>query len=154
KGTFWPPLMNLYRCTRHGEIGIPNEAQWKDFDTTGEEVFDKLLAKRVLQKDHYRAWIDPWALLDSMAYMWLLQREFPKQQAKYPLRTYFDDMFLEEAKASSSVPWNYYQFGVDEKKRITALAAEHFKTFDKLPFGKNEKTPTYNWDEFRMWHHR
>ncbi len=144
KGTLWTELVTLYRSTRQGP-------GWNDADS-GHTVLEKLITTKTFFKSHYRE--EPWVKSDTSSYPWLIQREFQKQDAKFPVGTYFDDMYVEEETAAKYMDFSYFNFGRDEKKRIRNMAAGFFKDFERLPFGYSDKAPQYTQDEFWRWHYQ
>ena len=143
-GTLWPEVFTLYRSTRQG----PN---WNDPDS-GAEVIEKLIAKKTFFKAHYRE--EGWVRCDTTSYPWLIQREFQKQEPKFPVGNFFDDMYLEEETGAKYLDYSYFNFGRDEKHKVRNLGAQFFKDFERLPFGFSDKTPVYTPDDFWRWQYQ
>ncbi|MCX5661804.1 MAG: tetratricopeptide repeat protein [Planctomycetota bacterium] len=121
KGPINTTLFEWFRGTRRG-------AGWSDAKA-GEDLLSLLIEKKTLvtQAD-YR--IHP---SGAATYMWLVTNEFAGLSTKYPVQTYFDAMFLEEANASKYLDWSYFNYGRDDKKAITNGAAKLMGDMAALP---------------------
>ena len=143
RGEFSPQLFDWFRGTRIGD-------RWGDRDL-GVEVMDRIVEKRML--DDHPGYRPKDARSATATYMELIDDEFPSLKKKYPLGTYFDDMFVEEAKRTRHLDARYLQLDRSEdNQKVLNAAAEVLATFDTLPF--DEDGPRYAPAEFWEWHAR
>ena len=133
KGQFSPKLFDWFRNTRIGR-------NWNG-GKVGQDVLAKVIDKRLFHKSGYRA--DPSNRSATTSYMRLIRHEFPNLDAKYPIATYFDDLFVEEARKSGYLDRSYWEFGRDEKKKVMAVAAKLLAS-DRLPLGPDDVEGTYS----------
>lgn len=123
KDKFAPALFEMFRGTRMGD-------NWSAKDR-GEAVLAALIEKRALERSPYR----PHDSLRSAtcSLQWLIRNEFPRLNEKYPVERFFDDLFVEEAGRTKLLDWRYWDFGLDEKKKVVNAAARLLQTYDVLP---------------------
>ncbi|HRR83181.1 MAG TPA: hypothetical protein P5118_23600, partial [Planctomycetota bacterium] len=123
KDKFAPALFEMFRGTRVGD-------NWTAKDR-GDAVLVALIEKRALERSSYR----PHEAVRSAtcSLQWLVRNEFPRLNDKYPVERFFDDLFVEEAARTKVLDWRYWDFGLDEKKKIVNAAARLLQTHDTLP---------------------
>jgi TolA-binding protein len=125
KGRFEPDLFSRFRSLRKGQ-------GWSE-STAGKEVLAKLIDTKAFVVHGQR--------LDSTSatvfYQQLIQGEFQALAKDYSVATFFDDMFVEESKASGWLDPAFLSFSSDEKLKAATLAAEIFSAADGLATGPN-----------------
>ena len=141
KGQVWPTLLDWFRGTRRGR-------NWRD-DKLGLDVMAKFIEKKALHNSPYR----PAAAVYSAtgAYMWLIRQEFYALNAKFPIDSYFDDMFIAEARKTGYLDASYWDNGKDTQKKVANFAAEMIRKMDRLPFGYNDEEKAYPGATFWTW---
>jgi hypothetical protein len=141
-GRFAPVLFQYFRNSRRGEKG---------FEDVGNDVCEKLITSRVLLgKDWYP---DSRVHSAAGAYQWLVREEFKGLQSKYPPGSAFDDLFVEEARATGYLdPFYWYGQGMDYKYKVVRLAAELLLTREAPPVGYDGRKPLCaSRDEYLLW---
>jgi len=63
-------------------------------------------------------------------------------------------MFVDEARKTGYLDWEYWDYGVDEEKRVVNAAADLLQRHKKLPFGYNGEEVTYERSDFWNWQTR
>ncbi len=142
RGQFCPKLFNWFRDTRIGKNWNGGKA--------GADVMARVIEKRLFHKSGYRA--DRSDLSATTSYMRLLRQEFSALSGRYPVETYFDDMYVEEAQKKGFLDWGYWEFGRDEKKKVVAAAARLLAR-DRLPVGSDDAEGTYSLRTLDRWMH-
>ncbi|MBM4030351.1 MAG: tetratricopeptide repeat protein [Planctomycetes bacterium] len=156
KGRFSPFLFDAFRGTRQGD-GWTAPQQ-------GESVMAAIVEKRAFailpQGPNLR---DVPTRSATCTYQWLIRNEFPRLNDKFPVERYFDDMFVEEANRTKYLDWRYWDFGLDEKKKVVNAAAKLLQGFDTLPsfsssssspIGSDADGPVYSRGDFWNWQAR
>lgn len=118
-------IFDLLRSTRRGN-------GWTD-SKLNEALLAKMIESKVLLGSGYRPtgerrYVDG----DVTAYMYLIT-EFPGLAAKYPVATYFDDLYVQQAQSSGYLDHAYWNYGRDESKKVANIAAKLLAGMDKLP---------------------
>lgn|GEM_PF-801729 len=134
-------LFSWFRGTRNGR-------GWRDYGT-GLDVMAKLVERKTLLRHDCR----PRDAKRSVTwnYMRLLVHEFPSlHRGEYRASTYFDDMFIEEARASNRVDWRYWDFGHDKEFKIRTYVAELLQASQTVQFG----APFDSAEDFWRWSDR
>jgi tetratricopeptide (TPR) repeat protein len=144
RNQFDPFVFELFRATRRGN-------RWSE-PGAGLDVMERLLQKKTLSSTAWRP--SPGAHSATVSYMWLIANEFPRLRDKYPLETWFDDMFVEEALKSGYLDAAYWQFGRDTQRKIVNAAARVLAQLDSAPLGYDERAPAYTRELFLDWHAR
>ena len=139
KGEFSPTLFNWFRGYRVGR-------NWKG-GKAGQDVFIKLMEKGLFQKAGYR--VHSSYKSATTTYMWLIRNEFPELAEKYPLETYFDDMYVAEAKQAKYLDWSYWDYARDTKGKIARATAELLSA-NELPMG-DDREGTYTMPTLMRW---
>ncbi|MGB2824543.1 MAG: hypothetical protein WBF17_26445, partial [Phycisphaerae bacterium] len=142
RGQFSAKLFNWFRDTRIGRNWSGGKA--------GADVMAKIIEKRLFHESGYRA--DRSDLSATTSYMRLVRQEFPTLSSKYPVETYFDDMYVQEAQKKGFLDWAYWEFGRDEKKKVVAAAAKLLSQ-DRLPLGTEDTEGTYSIRTLDRWMH-
>ncbi|MBM4040948.1 MAG: tetratricopeptide repeat protein, partial [Planctomycetes bacterium] len=144
KGQFSPFLFDCFRGTRQGD-------GWNAHQQ-GEAVLAAMLEKRALDASSYR----PHESVRSAtcAYLWLIRNEFPGLSGAFPPARYFDDRFIEEASRTKYLDWRYWDYGLDEKKKVVNAAAKLLQGFDALPLGYDAQGVEYSRSDFWNWQAR
>lgn len=142
KGQFWPELFGDFRMTRSGR-------NWKEHGS-GEAVARKIIEDRVFEKTDYRPGGS--ARSATVATMWLIRSEFPGLNKQFPVATYFDDMYVAEAKKTGYLDYRYWDFGRDENKKIVNAAADILAGYERLPLGYGDSEVRYSQQELEDWH--
>ncbi|MFW6162841.1 MAG: tetratricopeptide repeat protein, partial [Planctomycetota bacterium] len=141
---FSPTLFEWFRGTRRGD-------HWRA-QGGGEEVMARMIETRALHKSDYRPYDEvPSA---TVSYMRLIREEFPELRDQYPLESAFDEMFVEEARTTGYLDWEYWDYGVDEEKKVVNAAAELLQRHQALPFDCNGEEVTYARSDFWNWQTR
>ncbi len=138
KGQFSTDLYTWFRGTRRGN-------RWTG-GKRGQDVFVKLMEKRIFQKANYRGHATGSATVN---YIRAIQHEFPELAKTYPTTTAFDDMFVAEARAARFLDWSFLDHTRDTKGKIAAVAAEILSAGD-LPIGV-EREGTYSPRTLQRW---
>ncbi|MBM4143935.1 MAG: tetratricopeptide repeat protein [Lentisphaerae bacterium] len=132
-------LRDLFARNQHSPTvfdwfrGVRKLAQAMDADL---DILETLLTRKELLADNP----DRVVLLMS-----LVRNEFPKLAEKYPLETWFDAAFVENARQRRYVDRLYFEYGGrDEKGLVLQAMAEIFQGYDRLPFGYDGGTVVYN----------
>lgn len=141
RGQFCGRLFDLFRGTRMGK-------GWNG-GAAGEDAMAKVIEKRLFHASGYRA--APQSLSATTSYMRLVKYEFPTLAKKFPVATWFDDMFVAEARKAKFLDWSYWEYGRDEKKKVAAAAARILAAQDRPPMGFDDRTPCYTLDTFNQW---
>ena len=144
KGQFSPFLFECFRGTRTGDNWSAKER--------GEAVMAALIEKRALDKTTYR----PHESVQSAtcSYMWLIRHEFPGLVQRFAPARFFDDLFVEEATRTKLLDWRYWDYGLDEKKKVANAAAKILQGFDTLPLGPGYDAVAYSGGDFWNWQAR
>jgi TolA-binding protein len=124
RGAFSSPFFERFRATRRG-------AGWREQDI-GNEVLAKLIETKAFQTHKSRVGAHASATCD---YQWLIRNEFQGLVKQFPVETFFDDMFVEDSKASGWFDWAFTQYSRDEKKKAANAAAERFATYASMATG-------------------
>jgi len=139
KGEFSPTLFNWFRAYRAGR-------NWRG-GKAGQDVFIKVMDKGLFQKAGYR--YDSNCKSGTTSYMRLIRNEFPELAKKYPLETYFDDMYVAEARQAKYLDWSYWDYARDTKAKIARAAAELLSA-NELPMG-DDREGTYTIPTLMRW---
>jgi len=131
-------LFNLYRAMRLNEP--------RDLDLMG-----KIIEQRVFQKNPDLRYYNSTSA--TCSYMALVANEFPALAQKYPVGSWFDDMFVEEMRnGAAGVDALYWNYGNDAQHKVANAVAEHLGQFIRLPFGYDDQpvryTPAQYWGLF------
>jgi outer membrane protein assembly factor BamD (BamD/ComL family) len=113
-----------FRSTRRG-------SGWQE-QQIGNEVLAKLIETKAFQTHKSRVGAHASATCD---YQWLIRNEFHGLVKQFPVETFFDDMFVEDSKASGWFDWSFTQYSRDEKKKAANAAAERFATYASMATG-------------------
>jgi len=140
RGQFSATLFDWFRRSRYGR-------SWSA-TTAGQDVMTKVIDRRLFHKSGYR--VDSGSLGATTSYMRLIRDEFPSLNAKYPVETWFDDMFVEEATAKGFLDWSYWDLGRDEKKKVVNAAAKLLAR-DPLPIGPDDAEGVYSVRTLNRW---
>ncbi len=141
KGRFPERVFSWFRGTRKGR-------GW-DGGKAGQDVMAKIIEKRLLHSSGYRVTEStPSATVTCMR---LVRYEFPELAKKYPVETYFDDMFVKEARDTKYLDWTYWEFGRDEKGKVAAAAADILASRDRLPVVATDDEPVYSLADISRW---
>jgi tetratricopeptide (TPR) repeat protein len=142
RGTFWPRLLGDFRMTRAGR-------GWKAHGW-GEAVAKKIVEDKLFEKVRYYAHNTRSGTVATMA---LLRAEFPGLAKQYPVETWFDDRFIDEAKRTGYLDYRYWDYGRDEQGKVADAAADLLAGFDRLPLGYGRSDqPAYTLHELMDWH--
>lgn len=141
KNQFSGELFDLVRATRRGN-------GWSDSECN-ENLVEAMISRKSLQTAAWRP--QPDIRSATCAYQWLINYEFPRLGAKYPVDEYFDDMFVEEATRTGYLDSMYWPFGKDRRKKIVNAAATVLQKFDTVPFGFDPALPVYARHHFWDW---
>ncbi len=144
KGRFSPTLFEWFRATRSGD-------RWRE-PQRGEAVMAKIIETRAFHKTGYRP--ERGIPSATVSYMRLVRDQFPGLAATYPVHSYFDDMFIEEAKQTGYLDWKYWDYGVDRDKKVAAAAAAVLQRYHKLPLDYNGEKVVYARSDFWNWQTR
>jgi TolA-binding protein len=125
KGRFEPDLFVRFRSTKKG-------AGWID-QTAGKEVLAKLIDTKAFLVHRQRFE----AASATCCYQQLILYEFQSLANDYPVASFFDDMFVEESKASGWLDPAFLNHSRDEKLKAATLAAEIFSACEGLATGPN-----------------
>ncbi|MEX1074988.1 MAG: hypothetical protein WED27_00895, partial [Pirellulales bacterium] len=121
KNRFEPDLLTRFRYTKMGQGWVDQEA--------GQDVMAKLIdTKALLVHKLPRA---------VSTYQSLVRTEFQSLAKTYPVETFFDDMFVEESKATGWLDWNFLNYSRDEKQKAAGVAADMFAGYPGLAAGPN-----------------
>jgi TolA-binding protein len=124
RGAFSSSFFERFRTTRKGP-------GWQEQEV-GNEVLAKLIEAKAFQTHKSRVGVHASATCD---YQWLVRSEFQGLAKQFPVETFFDDMFVEESKASGWFDWAFTQYSRDEKKKGANSAAERFATYTSMASG-------------------
>jgi tetratricopeptide (TPR) repeat protein len=142
QGHFTPTLFHWFRQTRRGD-------RWGDADA-GNEALEKLFEKRTLLAAGWRP--EPRVRSGAGACMWLVAQEFRGLQNKYPPGSAFDDLFVEEARATGTLDAFYWAHGLDLKSKVAGAAAEMLGAREALPLGYDGQKPLCaGREEYLLW---
>jgi TolA-binding protein len=123
KGRFEPELFSRFRHTKLGQGWVDQEA--------GKEVLAKLIETKAFL-------VHKQGMPSAAAYYQRLVRdEFQSLAKQYPPESFFDDLFVEEAKASGWLDWAFTNYSRDEKQKAAGAAAELFASRAGLAAGPN-----------------
>ncbi|MDP6523078.1 MAG: hypothetical protein QGI24_00645 [Kiritimatiellia bacterium] len=128
----WRQLFEWMMNTRTGQ-------GWKDYD------LNKALLTRIVKEKRLPA-------VTLMAY--LKNGDFGKELAEqFPVASYFDDSFVQEATASGYMDYLYrHRGGTDEKSKIRNLAAKTLQGMSVLPLGYSTAKVKYTATALSEWH--
>ncbi len=133
-GKFDAQLFNMYRFMRLSEP--------RDLD-----LLSKIIEQRVFQKNPGIRYYNSSSA--TCSYMALIANEFPALAQKYPLASWFDDMFVEEIRAATGgVDPIYWNYGNDAQHKVANALAEHFSQFIRLPYGYDDQPARYNPEQY------
>jgi len=141
RGKFSAKMFDWYRGTRVGR-------GWNG-GAAGQELMEKVIAGKLFHSSGYRAHES--SLSATTSYMRIVRDEFPGLAKKYPPATWFDDMFVEEARKAKFLDWDYWEFGRDEKRKIANAAAKILASQDRLPLGFDGREPFYTLTTLNRW---
>jgi len=145
KKRFWAQAFHWQRGLRVGR-------GWQALDW-GEDVMVKIIETKAFHDSDYRSTGSSHSATTS--YMHLVRYEFPRLNSKYPVATYFDDMFVAEAKQTKFLDDAYAAFGGrDEKKKIANVAADVLAEFKTLPLGYSDGDVRYSRTDLETWETR
>jgi len=132
KNRFESSLFDRFRYTKMGPGWVDQEA--------GKDVLAKLIETKAFLVHKQGS---PSA---TYLYQSLIRGEFQGLAKQYPVETFFDDLFVEEAKSNGWLDWNFLNYSRDEKQKAAGVAAELFagkagiaagpnapKDYDQLP---------------------
>ena len=122
RGAFSNAFFERFRTTRKGNGWQEQEA--------GSDVLAKLIDTKAFQTYKQKGGVSA-----TCDYLWLVRNEFQGLSKRFPVETFFDDMFVEEAKASGSFDWAFTQYSRDEKKKAANAAAERFAACTSMATG-------------------
>ena len=140
RGQFCPKLFTWFRDTRIGR-------NWTA-GTVGQDVMEKIIQKRLFHSSGYRA--SGTSRSATTSYMHMVQQEFPGLKSKYPVETWFDDMYVQEAEKKGFLDWSYWESGRDKQKKVVAAAAKLLSR-DRLPLGTQDTEGTYTLQTLDQW---
>ena len=140
RGQFCPKLFTWFRDTRIGR-------NWTA-STVGQDVMEKIIQKRLFHSSGYRA--SGTSRSATTSYMHMVQQEFPGLKSKYPVETWFDDMYVQEAEKKGFLDWSYWESGRDKQKKVVAAAAKLLSR-DRLPLGTQDTEGTYTLQTLDQW---
>jgi TolA-binding protein len=121
KNRFEPDLFTRFRYTKMGHGWVDQEA--------GQDVMAKLIdTKALLVHKVPRA---------VSTYQYLVRSEFQPLAKTFPAESFFDDMFVEESKATGWLDWNFLNYSRDEQQKAAAAAAEMFAGYAGIATGVN-----------------
>ena len=123
KGRFEPELFSRFRHTKMGPGWADQEA--------GKDVLARLIETKAFLA-HKQG--NPSA---TTLYQYLVRNEFQSLAKQYPPESYFDDLFVEEAKAAGWLDWAFTQYSRDDKQKAATVAAELFAGRAGLAAGPN-----------------
>jgi len=123
KGRFEPELFSRFRHTKLGQGWVDQEA--------GKEVLAKLIETKAFLVHKQGS---PSA---TTHYQRLVRNEFQGLAKQYPPESYFDDLFVEEARANGWLDWSFLNDSRDEKLKAAGVAAELFAGRAGLATGPN-----------------
>ena len=127
-------LFNALRGTRYG-TGWDSKPE--DFKRT-EELVDKMIQRDVLAKDDFRYG----GAFATTTYMWLVRNEARGLAEKYPVETFFDARFTQEATREGFIDDVYFsQGGQDKERKIHELAAKLTAQAQQLPIDARRREP-------------
>ena len=141
-GKVHPALFDTYR-------------QWRSDNESSRAIFTKLVEGNLLQQvPEFLADSSSWNPYDrrintTTKYQWLLAREFPWMNDKYPRDSYFDDLFAAEVARTRLVDPNFWSDSSDKARKGANAAAAVLKGFARLPFGYDGSAPVYRPEDFR-----
>jgi TolA-binding protein len=124
RGAFSSSFFERFRTTRKGP-------GWQEQEF-GNEVLAKLIETKAFQTHKSRVGAHASATCD---YQWLIRSEFQGLAKQFPVETFFDDMFVEESKASGWFDWTFMAYSRDEKKKGANVAAERFAASSSMATG-------------------
>ena len=124
RGAFSNSFFERFRTTRRG-------AGWQEQEI-GNEVLAKLIEAKAFQTHKSRLGVHASATCD---YQWAIRSEFQGLGKQFPVETFFDDMFVEESKATGWLDWAFTQYSRDEKKKGANAAAERFAATASMATG-------------------
>jgi TolA-binding protein len=123
KGRFEPELFSRFRHTKMGQGWVDQEA--------GKDVLAKLIDTKAFLVHKQGT---PSA---TSFYQQLVRNEFQSLAKQYPPESFFDDLFVEEAKANGWLDWAFLNTSRDEKLKAAGAAAELFAGRAGLATGPN-----------------
>ncbi len=127
-------LFDAMRGTRYG-TGWGKEPESL---TRTEELVDKMIQKDILARTDFRYG----ATFAATTYMWFIRNEVKPLQEKYPVETYFDARFIQEATAEGFIDEAYFQQGgQDQERKIHNLAADLAGRIQHVPVDARQPEP-------------
>ena len=143
-GNFWPEAFDWFRRTRRGR-------HWSS-QSWNKEVVAEMIEKRTLLETDYRVGAE----MAATSYQWLLRHRFRGLRDKYPWESAFDELFVEEAKRTGYLDWEYWRYGRDADGIVVDGAAEVLSRYERMPLaqGPSAKRPAYERGELMGWHAR
>jgi outer membrane protein assembly factor BamD (BamD/ComL family) len=84
----------------------------------------------------------------TCSYMWLIQSDFPWGNEKYPVQSYFDDMYAAEIRQSRLVDPLFWNWSQDLQRKGANAAAAVLQDVAKLPFGYSSSGPFHSPPDF------
>jgi len=136
-GDFSPELFEYVRKTRRGS----GWGHAKEDVARNEDLLKQMIEKDVLANSTWR----PYGAFATTAYMYMVRNEFTGLAKKYPVETYFDDMFAAEALKLGFIDETYYHNGgKDAEGKIRNVAAKIITANPALPVagGSPKTSPT------------
>lgn len=129
----WEELLDMMVRTSYGR-------KWRAADVN-TALFEEIIKGKHLKSTRLMHYIRSGAL--------------PSLAKKYPVESYFDDMFVAECKKEKFLDNEYWrQGGRDSKRKIRNLAAEMFAGLDGMRMGYGDKPCRYDRDAFLNWQSR